>query len=973
MRSVVVTSQMIPMISSSRYRLATVCLLPFLSLSSLYAQEVEVGVPFQTAVPSVQSAEYLQFNFNRYDSKTFTVAYDVFLMNHQVEAAYEVAKAAVKFNPNDLAWRKKLAQAALWSNHSEDALQQWLYFYQHRIEVNDYAPKILKLATELSNYQIQRMMIADLLKKTPNDKALKLKYLKTILGEGRAEEGLHYLQQIPNSLQDEDYLKQYAYIARSMANFRLLHQYLVQWEKINPNAVEPQIQDANLNLEQGHLVEAWRKYQSIASQQSTQLDDNFWRQYALIAVLSGDNQATIRGYRMLSNSNGIDKSELINLITLESIEGEDLPVYQHARILFKKYQLEIYIPSIISLGINLNKLQEVYQFYQNLTPTQQFNFGQHKDDVIMLSTLYVRMRELEKAYILWNHLITVYPHDPKVQENFLWFLIDLHEFTQLDRFLLKWCHDLNEHDVLWKIYAVSLAQLGKYQSALQVTLKHADQIQHDYAGLMDLADLYQQTERRYLAYLTQREASRLLEHELQSVAPKDYSSRQLLALSQIVRLFGPADMSYQVMLRIQKNLFKIPEMNQQLIAYSLEQFFYSLSHRLIKTLEAQQEYVPEWMEQTLALVENDRSKLESLLSKNAPRLPHRDRVIAATRIEEYKKAEQLAYQGLSDHPWDSQMYDLFQQTMLPRANRFSTDTNYFVFSTLQGPQNKTQLLYFINPSLSIDVSNNIWLPKSYNQAQLTNIPSTDRTTGIKLRKYIHRGWIEVMGGERDALSNMAMAGLTFHRNLPARLETELQLNYHEPAPETAAMMIGGMKNSANAIVSYNYNSYNLLDAQANYAHYQGQNRQSLGDGLGGTLHWRHQFFLSYPDWNANLYATTQNFHNKNTNIRAPLQRLVPNTVLATPAFFMPASYNQVAVTLDVGQRYREEYSQPWRPFADVGLTNSDAFGIGRLLSLGMSGRLLGRDKLLFYFDYSDNIGQNAQSVYSLGIRYDYYY
>ncbi len=60
-----------------------------------------------------------------YEAELYELAYTVYVENGQVEAAYEVARAAGQAVPEDLVWRQRWAQAAEWTSRSAEALAQW--------------------------------------------------------------------------------------------------------------------------------------------------------------------------------------------------------------------------------------------------------------------------------------------------------------------------------------------------------------------------------------------------------------------------------------------------------------------------------------------------------------------------------------------------------------------------------------------------------------------------------------------------------------------------------------------------------------------------------------------------------------------------------------------------------------------------------------------------------------------------------
>lgn len=954
------------------YTLAKFSCIPLLVFSvAVEAQSVETSVPYTIAQP-VKSTNDIQFDFTTYNEQTYTVAYDVFLMNSKVEDAFQVAKAAVHFNPDSIAWREKLAHVASWAGHMQITLDQWLYFFDRNIKVDVYAPMMLALANQLGNYDVQVHVLEKMLKKQPSNRDFQLTFIRALQAQGRPKEAIKYLNSLPSTQKDIDYLKQHVQIAKGLQDTKELRRALVEWQLKDPNAIEPKLEQAKLDLNEGNFAAAWSKYQEIAKAPELK-DPSFWHEYSQVALLGGRSKELIQAYRQLDKVNAIEKAEASNLVFLESSQGEKSQAYQHAKQYYFKFGLVELIPEVINLGSDLEKWQEAYEFYNQLEAKQKQLFGKVVDNLITLADVYIHINQYTKSYELWDRILAANPTTTKIQSGLLWFLMDTHNTKLLKQFVFKWCHDLAIKPELWRVYSVALSSLGKYRAALNVYFAHYPEIQKDYAALMDLQDLLRNTDQPYWAYIVSRNAANQFFAEIKGLPTEQFSLRQLLTWSQLVRLFAPSDMIYQAMLRLQNKLYVNQEATDQIIAYALEHDSYSLARLVMRSLEVQGKHVPEWMQLTLALAENDRVRLLDLIEHRAPLLQHRDRVTAAVRVEEYKKAEDFAYQGLSEHPFESEMYELFKQTMFERVNKFTVDTRYYVFNNLGGPDNKIEALYFITPSVSIKGYNTLWLPESNDITQVVNPPSTIRTTGLKFKRYLHRSWAELMVGGMQGLGDAPMAGLVYHRFLPKRWEVELQINYHEQATETAPLLVGGMKNTLGLGFEYKYNSYNLIETEFNYWSFNGQNNQWLGQGGGALAHWRHYFYLSYPDWNTNLYATYRKYKSSDEVLLPPLQTIVPDGTDSTADYYMPVGYSEVGLLFGLGQKYREEYTQRWRVFAEAGLSISDAFGLGNIFSAGYGGSVFGRDKLLFYTDYADNTRQAGQVIYQLGMRYDYYF
>ena len=61
-----------------------------------------------------------------FDNQIYSLGYQVFLENRNLEDAWLVARSAVQQSPSDLQWRERLAQVAEWTQRSDVALENWL-------------------------------------------------------------------------------------------------------------------------------------------------------------------------------------------------------------------------------------------------------------------------------------------------------------------------------------------------------------------------------------------------------------------------------------------------------------------------------------------------------------------------------------------------------------------------------------------------------------------------------------------------------------------------------------------------------------------------------------------------------------------------------------------------------------------------------------------------------------------------------
>ena len=100
-------------------------------------------------VPAAHAAAPLEIT-RPYDARLYTLAYDVFLANGDVESAYQVARAAIGHVPEDIAWRERFARVAEWSRRPVEALAAWRWLAE-RTGADGAWQSILRLAPGLGD------------------------------------------------------------------------------------------------------------------------------------------------------------------------------------------------------------------------------------------------------------------------------------------------------------------------------------------------------------------------------------------------------------------------------------------------------------------------------------------------------------------------------------------------------------------------------------------------------------------------------------------------------------------------------------------------------------------------------------------------------------------------------------------------------------------------------------------------------
>ncbi len=66
-----------------------------------------------------------------FDDRVYTLGYDAFLGNRNLDEAYRVAESAVRQAPDNAAWRLRLAHVAEWSGRPQIAVEHWRWLAEH--------------------------------------------------------------------------------------------------------------------------------------------------------------------------------------------------------------------------------------------------------------------------------------------------------------------------------------------------------------------------------------------------------------------------------------------------------------------------------------------------------------------------------------------------------------------------------------------------------------------------------------------------------------------------------------------------------------------------------------------------------------------------------------------------------------------------------------------------------------------------
>ena len=103
-----------------------------------------------------------------FDDKVYTLGYEVFLENRKLEDAWQIASAAVRQAPDNIAWHERLARVSEWTSRQQIALASWLKVAQST-QNDDAWQGVLRLAPGLFDDAALIPALRYQLARQPND------------------------------------------------------------------------------------------------------------------------------------------------------------------------------------------------------------------------------------------------------------------------------------------------------------------------------------------------------------------------------------------------------------------------------------------------------------------------------------------------------------------------------------------------------------------------------------------------------------------------------------------------------------------------------------------------------------------------------------------------------------------------------------------------------------------------------------
>lgn len=624
-----------------------------------------------------------------------------------------------------------------------------------------------------------------------------------------------------------------------------------------------------------------------------------------------------------------------------------------------------------------------------------------------------RMRDGNQLLQTYLEGINFVPEDPYFRSEFIYYLVETNNTTLLRKVLPLWQSEVPETPTMWGAYAEAYSRLNDpMMTRLLLTLYYQQfkEYEKDPYWLILFKDTLENSfferESNEISYYAWPFYLQLLRNQK---SPPDYV--QLVDYVKLSLFNAGGDPSAVALSMLEKHP---PNEDTELLMLT-----WALQHNNISLARAVQAHyerlgieAPIWARMSIALARNDRTTMRNLLrDKNVffgnlvsakENVAYRDQISAADEINAIPYGQTYAFDALKRFKKDSDLYDnYFTPIMLKTANSVYFGEDYFQYGDVAGPRTNASFTYFLMPSLSITPYNSIWFSHNLSKPTtkftldednevnaeinqvLRSVPRRDERAGVKFRTLLRRGYLDLDLGYRNNLNSFMTAKLSHEYQAYSDLDLIGTVGIHQPADDTEALFVGGMKNDVELDFDYKLLHKDHITGNLQQNFFYTQQGQHLANGTQFTLRYNHKFWTSYPDWSVTPYLELTRYYDKTRRLlQGNILKLVPVNETPDVNFLIPVNFNEYGITFSFGQNFIEEfldlnaaaqYTHRWRPFASATFSKNTLVGFGKLYEIGINGTVFGRDRLLLYYEYGTNQGPGIQALRLATISYRIYF
>lgn len=903
-----------------------------------------------------------------FDAELYGLAYDVFLANSNVADAFALAEKAVAARPSDPAWRRKAAQSGEWSGHAGRALEHW-YFLAVNFPDQVATQSALRLADELRDYGKLKHLL-ELKGMIVGSKNLS-KYIEVCEALGQPEDAIKVLERLrrdkPGKYVLEELARLYDAVGRKEEAVATILDLATRYGVTAPLLLKA----AYLAYGKGDIRSAL-EILNLGGDKIPPEESDYWATLSdLDWTLQNADSATHASRLLVDGGKGRDV-DYQRLIAVSRNKNKS-DAYSLAREGWQRFKTPVFFISMLEIGISLNRQRELAGIIHEmekenlLKPLEQSAYYW-----TLLASVYKETGKIFDSLRCYRESLRRSPENGDIAAGYIWLLIELDRRKELREVLLAWKGRQTSKPELYAPFGAAYAYLGENGQALPMFRVRFKSMCNDPTWLSAYADILEQNNLPEAAFYERLHALQLVRNRLKDNSSTSENDTKLLKqdYARLASRVEPGDAINSLMLGIARN--SEDDASRELVAA----WALSTERSDFARLWYWREYVrmtqrPRWIELALALEDNDRPRISQLLKYDLERLPYRDAIEGAIRVGWSPLAETVAFERFQsndrDYLLDQQVRDLFGG----HKGGFRYNLSVLDQDGVGFLEQHLSVTTELNPSASLKVEAGNTDIRHLKSNVVGKYPSSAQSAQIGVIVRHEKGDAEIFGGMSDANYLHPMGGLSGNLKLDHRLTLDFALLTGAEANESVGLMIGGMKDEIRIGMLQGFTPRDNVMLQATGQILRDQAWNQLGEGASIEAELSHRLLFTGPDTSLRLFGG-YHYYSRAGVLNENTKELTPNGNGDT-SYFVPSSFTQVGVGIQVNQEARTSYIRNWRPFLSADANWNSSSTTGFHYEVGIVGPLFGLDALVGSFSQDSGTFGRSDINSRFDLRYRYYF
>lgn len=937
-----------------------------------------------------------------FDDEVYALGYAVFMENSNLEDAWRVAKAAVQYAPDDMAWRQRLAEASERTQRPNEALAQWHAIAQRSNDASAWQ-QVLRIAPGL----LEDGPLADALnfqlRQHPQDPKLLAELIATYERLGQPQKGIAVLQSLlpQHPALGEALADLYERVGNDEAALQQWQQLLQQAQYITPNRA---MKAAVLALRMGHgdLGLAW-----LRSGTSTLPDDpheatEFLRLQAEVADHQNDVPTAEAAYTALLNTDTATPGDYDSFVQLLRQQNQILQAAAVARMGWDKLHRPQHFQQAVMLYAQHQDWDSITLMVEGLrTHTPAEALTELRAQAIFYSLIgdyYQGLRQPAKARAIYKAGLQAFPDNRDLRQALLWLAIDTGDVIALRQLLqayeTEWKQDSSTHDAL----AAAYLNLSQPQIAIDQYLQpRLAENRQDFLWMMGYADAMEQNQQAELAWRLRKQ---LLQEQgaALSSSPGSGSARSTqlaqwlqgetgestrrIARTRLLMNQQPGDTgmaALRELLRMDQQDSSMPPLSNAATDLLLGWYLEAGKYQAVRARLWQQyahsrsRQQPLWAEITLAIADEDRAAAGRLLETAGEALPRYDHITAAMRVGDTRLAQNVAFETQTNRTFDDPLHQQLTDSLLAFSDSLGIQHASLSLNELAEQSTTATWHLTMTPRWSLNAQALHTLRSSRDRSLLQQ-PSNERGIDFRLNWKNEDSTLTLRAGQRESQGTYHPLELKWEQRLGSRLRLRGQLGHQLPTEESTSLRMAGMKDQVSLGLSYALTRLDTISLDHVRSRFQLQTGGHAGDGHYTTLQYLHNLRSESPSLQVGMFWTTYRYQeglvDQLQGRDLDVLRYLPNSPsIISSGFLLPRSFQYYGITLSTDQRYAVDYTRAFRPFASLSLTYHNRDGVGYGANLGLAGSVWGQDHLMLSVNFSKSSPQAAGTTRGLQLSY----